>query len=120
MYNPPQLRSPTPPHPTHPPTALMWNPSPDSPFPPPPAPPRDVESLTGLPPPSPPLPPQELALWNGLADCYEQGLVRAVGVSNYGPKQLRKVHKDLAKRGVPLASAQVGGALWGSSTRRHR
>ncbi len=30
------------------------------------------------------------------------------GVSNYGPKELRKVHKKLAGRGVPLASAQVG------------
>ena len=29
-------------------------------------------------------PLQEIALWNGLADCYEQGLVKAVGVSNYG------------------------------------
>ena len=52
-------------------------------------------------------PLQEWALWNGLADCYEQGLVRAVGVSNYGPKQLRKVHAQFASRGVPLASAQV-------------
>lgn len=50
---------------------------------------------------------QEGALQNGLADCYEQGLVRAVGVSNYGPKQLKKVHAALLKREVPLASAQV-------------
>ncbi|KAI8463709.1 MAG: NADP-dependent oxidoreductase domain-containing protein [Monoraphidium minutum] len=52
-------------------------------------------------------PLQEWALWNGLADCYEQGLVRAVGVSNYGPQELRRVHKKFAGRGVPLASAQV-------------
>ncbi|GMH42271.1 hypothetical protein BSKO_10190 [Bryopsis sp. KO-2023] len=52
-------------------------------------------------------PLQEIALWNGLADCYEQGLVDAVGVSNYGPKELKKLHKNLASRGVPLASAQV-------------
>eukprot|EP00798_Chlamydomonas_sp_ICE-L_P010050 gene10050-7942_t len=52
-------------------------------------------------------PLQELAMWNGMADCYEQGLVRAVGVSNYGPKELRAVHKKLASRGVPLASAQI-------------
>lgn len=51
---------------------------------------------------------QEGALQTGLADCYEQGLVKAVGVSNYGPKQLRKVHAALLERGVPLASAQVG------------
>lgn len=47
-------------------------------------------------------------MWNGLADCYEQGLVRAVGVSNYGAKQLKKVHGNFASRGVPLSSAQVG------------
>jgi len=33
--------------------------------------------------------------------------VQAVGVSNYGPKQMQKIHKHLEKRGVPLASAQV-------------
>lgn len=31
----------------------------------------------------------------------------AVGVSNYGPKQLQRIHTYLTKRGVPLASAQV-------------
>lgn len=36
-----------------------------------------------------------------------QGLVRAVGVSNYGPKQLLKIHDYLTARGVPLCSAQV-------------
>ncbi|WOL06261.1 pyridoxal reductase, chloroplastic [Canna indica] len=35
------------------------------------------------------------------------GLVRAVGVSNYGPKQLIKIHDYLESRGVPLCSAQV-------------
>jgi hypothetical protein len=34
--------------------------------------------------------------------------VRAVGVSNYGPRQLEKVHRYLTEqKGVPLASAQV-------------
>ncbi|MEW5319101.1 MAG: hypothetical protein WDW38_010271 [Sanguina aurantia] len=50
---------------------------------------------------------QEGALQTGLADCYEQGLVKAVGVSNYGPKQLKKVHAALLEREVPLASAQI-------------
>ena len=36
-----------------------------------------------------------------------QGLAEAVGVSNYGPRQLRKIHKYLSQRGVPLAAAQV-------------
>ncbi|XP_010520940.1 PREDICTED: pyridoxal reductase, chloroplastic [Tarenaya hassleriana] len=52
-------------------------------------------------------PPQELALWDGLVAMYEKGLVRAVGVSNYGPKQLVKIHDYLKARGVPLCSAQV-------------
>ncbi|XP_077248457.1 NAD(P)-linked oxidoreductase superfamily protein [Tasmannia lanceolata] len=52
-------------------------------------------------------PLQELALWDGLVAMYEKGLVRAVGVSNYGPKQLLKIHDYLETRGVPLCSAQV-------------
>ncbi|KAE9608833.1 putative pyridoxine 4-dehydrogenase [Lupinus albus] len=52
-------------------------------------------------------PLQELALWNGLVAMYEKGLVKAVGVSNYGPKQLLKIHDYLKERGVPLCSAQV-------------
>ncbi|GMH08841.1 hypothetical protein Nepgr_010681 [Nepenthes gracilis] len=50
---------------------------------------------------------QEKALWDGLVAMYDKGLVRAVGVSNYGPKQLVKIHNFLADRGVPLCSAQV-------------
>ena len=34
--------------------------------------------------------------------------MQAVGVSNYGPKQLQKIHQYLTeRRGVPLASAQA-------------
>ncbi|KAF3956349.1 hypothetical protein CMV_018514 [Castanea mollissima] len=52
-------------------------------------------------------PLQELALWDGLVAMYEKGLVQAVGVSNYGPKQLVKIYEYLKDRGVPLCSAQV-------------
>ncbi|KAK9145754.1 hypothetical protein Sjap_005657 [Stephania japonica] len=52
-------------------------------------------------------PLQERALWDGLVAMYEKGLVRAVGVSNYGPKQLLKIYDYLKLRGVPLSSAQV-------------
>jgi len=45
--------------------------------------------------------------WDGLADCYEQGLVRSVGVSNYGVEALSAVWKELKQRGVPLASNQI-------------
>ncbi|TMX02190.1 hypothetical protein EJD97_022399 [Solanum chilense] len=52
-------------------------------------------------------PLQERALWDRLVAMYEKGFVRAVGVSNYGPKQLLKIYKYLDDRGVPLRSAQV-------------
>eukprot|EP00879_Flechtneria_rotunda_P032354 GHRR01035546.1.p1 GENE.GHRR01035546.1~~GHRR01035546.1.p1 ORF type:complete len:247 (+),score=57.22 GHRR01035546.1:528-1268(+) len=61
-------------------------------------------------------PLQEWALWNGLADCYEAGLVREVGVSNYGAKELLRVAKDLRRRDVPLASAQVQYSLLSAGT----
>lgn len=50
---------------------------------------------------------QERALWDGLVAMYDKGLVEAVGVSNYGPKQLLKIHRYLNQRGVPLSTAQV-------------
>ena len=46
-------------------------------------------------------------LMNALADQVERGKVRAVGVSNYTEKQMRRAHAALAKRGIPLASNQV-------------
>lgn len=52
-------------------------------------------------------PVQERVMWDGLVAMYDAGLVDAVGVSNYGPKQLRKIHAYLDKRGVPLASCQI-------------
>lgn len=45
--------------------------------------------------------------WDGLAQCYEEGLVKAVGVSNYGVDALRAVHSKLEKRGIPLATNQI-------------
>lgn len=47
------------------------------------------------------------AYWDGLADAYEQGLVKSVGVSNYGVDALVACHDALAKRGVPLTSNQI-------------
>lgn len=52
-------------------------------------------------------PVQERVMWDGLVAMYDAGLVDAVGVSNYGPKQLRKIHNYLDSRGVPLASCQI-------------
>lgn len=45
--------------------------------------------------------------WDGLAQCYERGLVKAVGVSNYGVDALRAVHAKLSERGIPLATNQI-------------
>ena len=53
------------------------------------------------------LPFQEKALWEGIADVYDEGLCEAVGVSNYGPIQLQKVAMRFEERQVPLASAQI-------------
>ena len=52
-------------------------------------------------------PLQERALWEGIADVYDQGLCEAVGVSNFGPKQLDKFAQRMVERNVPLATAQV-------------
>jgi pyridoxine 4-dehydrogenase len=50
---------------------------------------------------------QEEGLLDGLADLYEQGLVKGVGLSNYGPKRLKQVQKRFAERGVPISTLQV-------------
>ncbi|MGL4620075.1 MAG: aldo/keto reductase, partial [Chroococcidiopsis sp.] len=50
---------------------------------------------------------QEWVLLDGLADLYEQGLVKGVGLSNYGSQRLKQVYKKLRDRGVPIATLQV-------------
>lgn len=50
---------------------------------------------------------QENALLDGLADLYDQGEVKGVGLSNYGPKRLREVYQKFAQRGVPIFTLQV-------------
>ncbi|CEJ46308.1 aldo/keto reductase [Umezakia ovalisporum] len=50
---------------------------------------------------------QESGLLDGLADLYQQGLVKGVGLSNYGPKRLQRVYKKFAARGVPITTLQV-------------
>ncbi|MBD2666939.1 aldo/keto reductase [Richelia sinica] len=50
---------------------------------------------------------QEERLLDGLADLYEQGLVKGVGLSNFGPKRLLWVQKKFQARGVPIATLQV-------------
>ncbi|KAF2302249.1 hypothetical protein GH714_033871 [Hevea brasiliensis] len=48
---------------------------------------------------------------DGLGDAVEQGLVKAVGVSNYSESRLRDAYERLKKRGIPLASNQVNYSL---------
>ena len=55
-----------------------------------------------------PFPPVPIVTWMcALADAVQAGLTRAVGVSNYNEKQMRKACMALDKRGVKLASNQV-------------
>lgn len=50
---------------------------------------------------------QERALWDGLGDMAEEGLAKAIGVSNYGPRQLQKIHQHLSGRGIQIGTCQV-------------
>lgn len=53
------------------------------------------------------LPWQEKPLLDGLGDLYEKGLVRGIGLSNYGPKNLLKAHQQLQERGLKISTLQV-------------
>ncbi len=46
-------------------------------------------------------------LMDALADAVQEGLIRAIGVSNYSSAQMHTAHAALARRGVPLAANQV-------------
>ena len=50
-------------------------------------------------------------LADALTEAMERGLVKAVGVCNYDAKQLTQLNDILSKRGIPIASNQVGAAL---------
>ena len=44
---------------------------------------------------------------DAIADVYKEGLISAVGVSNYNPEQLKRAYGMLGDRGVKLASNQM-------------
>lgn len=50
---------------------------------------------------------QEKPLLQGLARLYHQGLVKAVGLSNYGGENLLKAHHILQQEGVAIATLQI-------------
>lgn len=55
---------------------------------------------------------QERVLYDGFADAYHAGLIRGVGLSNYGPVALRAAERYLRRdRGVPVVCAQVQWSL---------
>ena len=55
-----------------------------------------------------PTPPVPIRSWmDAMADVVADGLIRAVGVSNYSVSQTRLAHEALAKHNITLASNQV-------------
>jgi len=50
---------------------------------------------------------QEGPLLDGLADLVEQGQVKGIGLSNFGPQRLRKIYPRFRDRGIPITTLQV-------------
>ncbi len=50
---------------------------------------------------------QEWQLLDGLGDLYEKGLVKGVGLSNYGAKRLGQVYQKFSDREIPITTLQV-------------
>ncbi|NCO76407.1 MAG: aldo/keto reductase [Cyanobacteria bacterium] len=53
------------------------------------------------------LPWQEKPLLEGLAQLYHQGLVKGIGLSNYGPKNLQKAYDFLLTKEVKISTLQI-------------
>ena len=54
-----------------------------------------------------------------MADLVESGKIRSVGISNFNSDQMRRAHKTLQKRGLPLAVNQVRYSLLDRSIERN-
>lgn len=66
-----------------------------------------------------PIPLVRIESWmDAMADAVEAGLIRQVGVSNYGPQQTELAHRALERRGLRLASNQVKYSLLARSPER--
>lgn len=51
--------------------------------------------------------------WEGIAECHKRGLIKNVGVCNYGPTLVEQCQEFLAKKDVPLVSNQISFSLLG-------
>ena len=51
--------------------------------------------------------PVSLRSHKAMAVAQHSGLVKAVGVSNYSEREMRALHAELAKQGIPLATNQI-------------
>ena len=59
-----------------------------------------------------PFRPRSFEYWvDALADAAQDGLVKAVGVSNFSAEQTKRAHELLARKGIVLAANQVGYSL---------
>jgi len=56
---------------------------------------------------APPLGWQEKAYWEGFAELYRNNEIRAIGLSNYGPKKLAQAQEFIRSQGAELSSNQV-------------
>ena len=66
-----------------------------------------------------PYAPVSIESWmHAMADAVEAGLIKQVGVSNYGPRQTELAYRTLEKRGLHLASNQVRYSLVDRSIER--
>ncbi len=55
-----------------------------------------------------PMPPVRIQAWMAsMAEAVQDGLIEAVGVSNFSRDQMQKAFDELAKYGIPLASNQM-------------
>lgn len=55
-----------------------------------------------------PLPPRTVESWmEAMAEAHQNGMIRAVGVSNYDREQMQRAYDALAHSGIALASNQV-------------
>ena len=50
---------------------------------------------------------QEAQFLDGLGDLFENGLIKEIGLSNFGPKRLKWIHNKMKKRGIPIKSLQI-------------